>query len=175
GTFILLILGEAIIQLVQHPGGIGIKDYTRGLIGFTVVFNVGDIYYQQQLLEREVIVDYSMRSPSYIWISLHLLLSLSILFFAASIKLVYDAESGVRRREEEFLMCGFVAVSLCLIYLLRLQYKGIWSNGSGYRLVSYLFRFGMSGACAAIPLVTQDALLTVLLLLVVTVLLVLQV
>lgn len=176
GTFILLILGEAIIQLVQHPGGITLADYARGLMGFAIVFNVGDIYYQQQLLEREVIVDYTKRSPSYAWISLHMLLSVSILFFAAGIKLVYDEESGARRRNEEFLMCGFAAVSLAVIYLLRLQYKGIWATGGhGYRHAAYLFRFGMAGICALIPFITRSALVTVMLLLLITILLVLQV
>lgn len=144
-------------------------------MGFTVVFNVGDIYYQQQLLEREVITDYTKRSPSYVWISLHLLLSLAILFFAAGIKLVYDEESGVRRREEEFLMCGCAATSLSIIYLLRFQYKGIWTNGTGFRYASYLFRFGLACSCAMIPLLTESALVTVSFLLVITALLVVQV
>jgi low temperature requirement protein LtrA len=152
-----------------------LADYARGLMGFAVVFNVGDIYYQQQLLEREVIMDYTRRSPSYIWISLHLLLSLAILFFAAGIKLVYDEKSGARRREEEFLMCGCAATSLAIIYLLRFQYKGIWTNGSGFRFASYLFRFGMAGACAVIPVVTDSALVTVGLLLAITMLLIVQV
>ena len=72
-------------------------------------------------------------------------------------------------------MCGFAAISLVVIYLLRLQYKGIGTNGRGYRLLAYLFRFGMAGACFTIPLITSSALVTVMLLLLITSLLVLQV
>mmetsp|Transcript_19691 Transcript_19691/g.28321 ORF Transcript_19691/g.28321 Transcript_19691/m.28321 type:complete len:516 (-) Transcript_19691:113-1660(-) len=158
GTFILLILGEAIIQLVQHPGGLAANDYARGLMGFATVFNVGDMYYQQQLLEKEVIRDYHTKSPSYLWISVHLLLSMSILFFAAGIKLVYDEELGERKVKEEFLMCTSASICIGLIFVLRMQYKGVFYAGVNYyRYLSYAFRFSIAGICATIPVFTHDS------------------
>jgi len=47
GTFFMLILGEAVIQLVQAHGGYDVFAYIRALLGFAVVFNVGCIYYEQ--------------------------------------------------------------------------------------------------------------------------------
>ena len=47
GTFFMLILGEAVIQLVQAYGGYGVYSYIRALLGFAVVFNIGSVYYEQ--------------------------------------------------------------------------------------------------------------------------------
>lgn len=130
-------------------------------MGFTIVFNIGDIYYQQQLLEKEVIRDYTKHSPSYIWISLHLILSLTILFFAASIKLTYDnMNHNVERRltennthatddgegdssdsKERLLMCLTASFTLIIIFLLRMRYKGIlYQENDSFRRLSYIFR-----------------------------------
>lgn len=116
-------------------------------MGFAIVFNIGDIYYQQQLLEKEVIRDYTKRSPSYIWISLHLLLSLTILFFAAGVKLVYDEESEHSSNKEQWLMCLCAGASLFVIFTLRMRYKGICyteydptGKTTSFRGLSYLFR-----------------------------------
>lgn len=53
GTFILLILGEAIIQLVQAQHGQSFEDYAKAIMGFGIVFNIGDVYYQQQVSCRD--------------------------------------------------------------------------------------------------------------------------
>ena len=47
-----MILGEAIIQLVQAQHGQSFEDYAKAIMGFGVVFNIGDVYYQQQVIYR---------------------------------------------------------------------------------------------------------------------------
>jgi hypothetical protein len=128
-------------------------------MGFAVVFNIGDLYYQQQLNAKAVLHD----SPpdqglSYISISLHLFLSMSILYFAAGIKLVYDPgteENG--QRDEALLLCSSAASSIFFIFLIRIQHKGMTFRGaSNYRHFTYMFRGVVVALCAIIPFVTYD-------------------
>jgi hypothetical protein len=165
-TFILLILGEAIIQLVQHNAGETVGDYVRGLLGFAVVFNIGDLYYQQQLHATALMWDTQARS--YISISLHLFLSMSILFLAAGIKLVYENSSGEDDdahggedngdREVAFLLCLSAAASIIFIFIIRIQHKGFCFRGaSKYRHLSYLYSRGVVAIlCALIPFFTYN-------------------
>ena len=120
---------------MQHNGGQAFDEYVRGLLGFAVVFNIGDLYYQQQLQEKALMQrDKPHGHPSYISISLHLFLSMAILFFAAGIKLVYDNSSSGSddhegggengEREEALLLCTSAAASIVLIFCIRIQHKG---------------------------------------------------
>jgi low temperature requirement protein LtrA len=171
-----LILGEAIIQLVQNPGTLDAKDIIRGLMGFAVVFNIGDVYHQQQIVEKHEFKVNHKVAPINLWITGHSILSMCILFFAAGVKLVYDNEdkSIERRRKEEFIMCIFASVSLNIIYLLRMQYKGI-CYGDRLRYGAYGFRIGLSTLVAFIPNMTADATESVGVLFAISLLLVVQV
>ena len=126
------------------------------------MFNIGDLYYQQQLLEKSIATSGGQQVyPTYLSIlSLHLFLSMSILFFASGIKLVYDnGEDGEsdKHREEALLLCSTAAVSIVIIFLLRIQHKGLYfAGGTRYRHLSYLFRFFIALLCAAIPFVTYS-------------------
>jgi hypothetical protein len=176
-----------VIQLVQHPGGESATDYVRGVTGLTTCFNVGVLYYQQQLVEKTVVKSYVQRSTSHTWMILHIVLSLFILFFASGIKLVYDTSSDDdpheetiedRELKEEILMCTSAAISLAIIFYLRMQYKGLpmyhitfFSN----RTLAYGFRFLLSVCIAGIPLVTRSPTHTSAILCGVTSLLVIQV
>jgi hypothetical protein len=145
---------------VQHDGGETVDEYVRELLGFAVVFNIGDLYYQQQLQEKALMRDSDHQSPTYISISLHLFLSISILFFAAGIKLVYDDGSDEHggegeengHREEALLLCTSAAASILFIFLIRMQHKGAkFLGASHYRHFSYLYRGLVAGLCAIIP------------------------
>jgi len=88
-VFILLISGEAIIQLVQSVEGYTVKEYLRGCLGFAIVYGVGICYYEQQ---RVCLANpYAVKNTGigYLWELLHVMLSLSILFFAVGVKLTY--------------------------------------------------------------------------------------
>jgi low temperature requirement protein LtrA len=170
----LLLLGEAIIQLVQYTGGVAALDYTRAMLGFAVVFNVGDIYYQQQLLGKQVMQERGQKVVRYSWMSLHLFLSMSILFFAVGVKLVYQKPEDLNTDREEYLMCIFAAVTLGFIYVLRMDHKG-HLHGSSFRYSAYLFRFTGAGLCALLPLFTTSPTQTIGALFAVTSVLVLQV
>lgn len=169
----MLILGEAIIQLVQYAGGISATEYVRGLLGFAVVFNVGDIYYQQQLLGKQVMRETHEKQVHYTWMSLHMFLSMSILFFAVGVKLVYQNEEHLGTDREEYLMCIFAAISLGIIYFLRMEHRGF--HGSRFRYASYLFKFVVSGLCSVIPTITHHPIETIAVLFVMTSILVIQV
>jgi hypothetical protein len=43
--------GEAVIQLVQAQGEYDVYSYVRAILGFAIVFNVGNVYYEQQQRE----------------------------------------------------------------------------------------------------------------------------
>ena len=43
--------GEAVIQLVQAQGDYDMYSYVRAILGFAIVFNVGNVYYEQQQRE----------------------------------------------------------------------------------------------------------------------------
>lgn len=43
--------GEAVIQLVQAQGNYDAFSYVRAVLGFAIVFNVGNVYYEQQQRE----------------------------------------------------------------------------------------------------------------------------
>ncbi|CAE7408995.1 unnamed protein product [Symbiodinium microadriaticum] len=160
GTFIMLILGEAIIQLVQSSCGQSASAYARGLMGFAVVFNVGDVYYQQQVVGRLTFLTENSTPFTTLWTALHLILSLSMLFFAVAVKMVYsnECESRDRLQKEEFFMCVSASVSMVIIFFLRMTHKGIWYKGKRIRGYSYLFRFFIAFVCAFIPYVTNNAL-----------------
>jgi len=172
GTFVLLILGETIIQMVQNQVGTGSIDYVRGLLGFSCVFNMGNLYRQQQLVGEKYFKECKTETPSYAWISLHLFLSMAMLFFAAGVKLVYaSAHSDVsfeRIEQEIYLMSVSACGALVIMYILRLQYHGITERGTwgqiggiavdySYRYYSYLFRFFISFACISIPSITHNS------------------
>ena len=43
--------GEAVIQLVQSEGDYDVYSLIRAVLGFAIVFNVGNVYYEQQQRE----------------------------------------------------------------------------------------------------------------------------
>lgn len=89
-VFILLISGEAIIQLVQSVEGYSVSDYLRGCLGFAIVYGVGICYYEQQrvCLANPYAVKHTILGN--LWELLHVFLSLAILFFAVGVKLTYS-------------------------------------------------------------------------------------
>lgn len=77
----LLILGEAIILLVQRDSdNDSLLDILFGIFSFASVFNIGDLYYQQQVVGYRHFKAAKTSSPTYLWIELHELLALSIVF-----------------------------------------------------------------------------------------------
>jgi hypothetical protein len=172
--------GEAIIQLVQSSCGNSISDFARGLMGFAIIFNVGDIYYQQQIVGRLIFCGTHAQPPTTIWTFLHLTLSIAMLYFAVSIKMVYSQEcdkghGSNRAIEDEFFMCISASVSLIIIFILRMTHKGIWYKGKQVRVYSYLFRFFIAFCCAFIPYLTHKPLGTIAILFALTSVLILQV
>jgi low temperature requirement protein LtrA len=163
GTFVLLILGESIIQLVQSSCGQSASAYARGLMGFAIIFNVGDVYYQQQVVGRVAFVTSKSTPYTTLWTALHLILSLGMLFFAVGVKMVYsnECDSHDRLLKEEFFMCVSASVSMIIIFFLRMTHKGIWYKGKRIRGYSYIFRFTIGLMCAFIPYVTHNALSTI--------------
>ncbi|CAM9214635.1 unnamed protein product, partial [Ectocarpus fasciculatus] len=89
GIFVLLILGEAIILLVQRDSdNDSLLDILFGIFSFASVFNIGDLYYQQQVVGYRHFKAAKTSSPTYLWIELHELLALSMLFFGVGVNLV---------------------------------------------------------------------------------------
>lgn len=167
-VFILLISGEAIIQLVQGLSSYETMDYFRGCLGFAIVYGVGVSYYEQQqvCLNYPAVVKDTVFG--YIWETMHIALSLSILFFAVGVKLVYShssEDSGHDRSlTEELLMTVSASVSLTLIVTLRLMHKGIYFAAVHYRILdnrtrfaAYTCRYVISIATAIIPFATRSA------------------
>lgn len=163
-NFILLILGEAIIVLVQSntTRNHDINYFLRGLMGFGLVFNVGDVYYQQQVVGRLAFSESPKSKPVALWTALHLLLSISILFFAVGLKLVFNAESADGRMQKyEYLLCWATSATLMLIFFIRMTHKGVSYKGKRVRWLSYGFRFGISCLCNVVPLVSSEAMATI--------------
>jgi hypothetical protein len=79
-------LGDCILQLVDTPTGTTFADYAFLLLQFAIVFNIGDIYYQQQVVGRHLFHVSKRNTPSYLWAILHTFLSLSILYFGGALK-----------------------------------------------------------------------------------------
>jgi len=128
-------------------------------MGFAIIFNVGDVYYQQQVVGRLTFLGTNAHPPTTLWTALHLVLSIAMLFFAVGVKVVYanDCESKDRLLKEEFLMCVSASVSLMVIFFLRMTHKGIWYKGKRVRGYSYAYRFTLSLLCSFIPYFTQNA------------------
>jgi low temperature requirement protein LtrA len=163
-TFVLLILGEAIIALVQSntESNHDINYFLRGLMGFGLVFNVGDVYYQQQVVGRIAFYESPKSKPITLWTALHLFLSISILYFAVGLKLVFNAEGSEGRIQKyEYLLCWSASATLSLIFLIRMTHKGIRYKGKRVRWFSYMFRFGICILCTIIPLFSEEALFTI--------------
>jgi low temperature requirement protein LtrA len=154
GTFFMLILGEAVIQLVQAHGGYDFPSYVRALLGFAVVFNVGNVYYEQQ--QREPTRHVLVRSATlgYIWVELQSVLSMFVLFFAVGVKVVFHSFDEYQEMRDEFLMCGFASVSLLLMYTMSLMHRGFDFNfhGTPRRLFYHVFFYTAAIGCAMIPL-----------------------
>jgi len=98
-VFVLLISGEAIIQLVQAPSRYTTLDYLRGCLGFSIVYGVGICYYEQLQACRRHPEAVKNTIFGYLWEMLHVLLSLTILFFAAGVKLIY---THVQYNDDDF-------------------------------------------------------------------------
>lgn len=141
-------------------------------MGFGVVFNIGDVYYQQQLVG--LYNDVRFR-PNYMWSNLHMLLSLLMLFFAVGIKLLFTRSEDNRSYTEECFLCGSASAALSIIFLLRMMHKGISYKGKRVRRAAYGFRFGISILCGFIPIWSNRATITVLYLFIFTSMIVLQV
>ncbi len=167
-----MILGEAIIQLVQAQHGKSFEDYMKAIMGFGVVFNIGDIYYQQQIVG--LYNDVRFR-PNYMWSNLHLILSLLMLFFAVGLKLSFARDDGDRSYTEEAFLCGSTSGALGVIFILRLLHKGILYKGKRVRRLSYIFRFSMCFLCGVVPLWSKRTTTTITWLFVLTSAIVLQV
>lgn len=176
-----MVSGEAIIQLVQSSCGNGVSAFARGLMGFAIIFNVGDLYYQQQIVGRLIFCGTHAHPPTTLLSFLHLVLSIAMLYFAVSIKMVYSQEcedkddDGNRIIQDEFFMCISASVALVIIFVLRMTHKGIWYKGKQVRMYSYLFRYLIAISCSFIPYLTHKALGTIAILFVLTTLLILQV
>lgn len=175
GTFILLLLGDAIFQLVSHSDitrSLAV-DYSLDFMLFAIVFNIGDIYYQQQIVGKHQFHEHK-QVPSYIWTSLHMILSLSLLYFGVGLTLVkIHSDDDQRELKYEHLMCRMAAASLSLIYLLRMHHKGLFDIGKlQLRRWVYGFRFCVSGACAVVPYATTDSVQTTTIVFALTVLLI---
>jgi low temperature requirement protein LtrA len=167
-VFILSISGEAIIQLVQGLSTYSAMDYLRGCLGFAIVYGVGICYYEQQqvcLAHPSVVKDTII---GYLWETMHIALSLSILFFAVGVKVVYSRSSEDRGHDrslkEELLMTISASVSLILIISLRIMHKGIYIGSVYYRVLgtmtrslAYSFRYVLAMVIALIPFATRSA------------------
>lgn len=176
-TFFMLILGEAVIQLVQAHGGYDRMSQVRALIGFAVVFNVGSVYYDQQ--QRDVSKHVMLRSVllGYLYVELQSAISLSVLFFAVGVKLVFHSFNEQQIFRDEMLMCSFAAVSLVLMYTVSLMHRG-WdfnfTNASSSRLLYHGYFLAVALACGLIPYWARSSTLTVISLCLLTSTLVIQ-
>jgi hypothetical protein len=160
-------LGEAVIQLVHRGGGISARDYLLVLLEFGIAFNLGDIYYQQQLVAKHVF-HMNNKAPSSKWISAHMFLSLLILFVGIGLQLVQGTGSSRDLRYEK-LLCTCTSLSLIIIYSLRMSHKGLFNSGKLHlRRASYIYRYLFSFLCALVPFVCQKALQTVICLFILT-------
>lgn len=176
GTFFMLILGEAVIQLVQAHGTYHFPSYARALLGFAVVFNVGNVYYEQQ--QREPFRHVLTRSTNlgYLWIDLQSILSMFVLFFAVGIKLVFHSFDEHQIIRDEFLMCGFASLSLILMYTMSLMHRGFDYNfnGTPRRLFYHVFFYTIAISCSIIPLYATSSTVSIVFLHILTTILVIQ-
>ena len=174
GTFFMLILGEAVIQLVQASSAIfNLALYARELLGFAVVFNVGSVYYEQQMREAQYHVLTRSWRLGYVWIELQSLLSMFVLFYAVGVKLVFhdyvDDINDINFRDQ-LLMCGFASISLLMMYSMNIMHDGFYANflAPGAPAGHHVFRFVMSLAIGVIPYFVTSTTMTVVFLFVTT-------
>lgn len=105
-----------------------LTDIAFGILSFASVFNIGDLYYQQQVVGYRHYKQTKTKTPTYMWIELHEALALAVMFFGVGINLVYANDrsgDGIRDLTEELLMCNGASVGLIAIYVLRISYKGM--------------------------------------------------
>lgn len=176
GMFFMLILGEAVIQLVQAHGSFDFASYVRALLGFAIVFNVGNVYHEQQQREPQRHVLFRSAGIGHLWIDLNTLLSMCVLFFAVGVKVVFHGFDEAQVLRDEMLMCGFAAVSLVLMYCMNIMHRGLEYNfGRSYRATgAHVFCFTVAAACACVPFVVKSTTMTVVVLHILTTMLVLQ-
>ena len=145
-------------------------------MGFGLVFNLGDVYYQQQVVGKLAFLEAPKTKPLALWTALHLLLSMSILYFAVGLKLVFNDDDVEGRVEKyEYLLSWSASATLNLIFFIRMTHKGVTYKGKRQRWFSYFFRFAISILCAIVPAFTKKALATIGILFAFSTLLVLQV
>lgn len=177
GIFFMLILGEAVIQLVQASSEIfDLALYARELLGFAVVFNVGSVYYEQQMREANCHVLSRSWGLGYLWIELQSLLSMCVLFYAVGVKLVFHDYIETKNVRDQFLMCIFASVSLCLMYGMNIMHDGMKVNffDEGAPSGHHIFRFVMSILIGVTPYFSNSTTMTVFFLFVITTFLVIH-
>jgi hypothetical protein len=162
---------------------VSFRDFFFLFLQFGIVFNLGDIYYQQQIVGKHLFHLTKAHKSPYLWAMLHMSLSISILYFSAAIKLLNTDYEGEQHHHEmmeegkgqqlnttfprhlsahqhsfhdEKYLCSCVTISLLLIYLMRLQHKGLADEGKlRLRKWSYAFKFFCSLACSGVPWIAQ--------------------
>jgi uncharacterized membrane protein YeiB len=178
-------LGDCIIQLVGTARDTSFHDFLFLFLQFGVVFNLGDIYYQQQIVGKHLFHLTKAHKSPYLWAMLHMSLSLTILYFSAAIKLLntdYEEEHEDHEAEDhhqlqqqhqqelqvgalsshtdsfhdEKYLCACMTISLLLIYLMRMQHKGLRDEGKlRLRKWSYAFKLILSILCSGVPWVAK--------------------
>lgn len=165
-------LGEAVIQLVQSHHGKSVEDYCKALMGFGIIFNLGDVYYQQQIVGLHNDIRFR---PNYMWSYLHMLLSLLVLFFAVGLKLQFSESNKAFSYTESVFMCVSCSASLIVIFTLRMLHKGVMYKGKRVRRLAYVVRFLLAGLCGLVPLWARTSTQTVAFLFAITLVIVIQV
>lgn len=176
GQFLLIILGEAIIQLSHSPKELTPTDYVRSCMGFAIVYSLGDCYYQQQIAIDQCSFTLKASLVGYLWEAMHVTLSLSILYFASGMTMVYSTQAHFARNViEEYFMCISCGVTLMQIFVLRMMPKGFaYNGGSGFRQWAYAFRVAITVFICIIPAISVSATLTIIILFVFTIVLLFQ-
>lgn len=161
GQFILLIIGEAVIQVVDSTNEFEFYDYFRGILGFTIIYSMGICYYQQQVICLHNPINVKKSILGYFWQALHQILALSILYFAVGVSLVYEeVRNETRQMPQEFLMTIGASCSLFLIATLRLINRGFnFKNPS--QNISYFIRYTLAIMISFIPYMSPNSTSTI--------------
>ena len=165
GAFVMICLGEGIIQLVQAPvtaGRIALSHYLRCFFGFALAWQLGGLYFSTHCNDPEnhPMQDDKREGAALVWSILSTLLNFSLVYVGVGIKLAFNVEDAndLLTYREQNIFAVAATCSMTLITMIRVQHKGLRFKGKGMRHVVYFARFAVGFVPIALLLACRSFL-----------------
>lgn len=156
GCFVMVLLGESVIQILQadKKRSASVVEipwfYTSLTLSLWTVFNLALQYFHTQPKDPDRHALSRSRCVGALWFYSHTVLGFSVLTAGVGLELVFKDALEPNLMDVSFLCCGVGSSLLCLVFM-RFLHKG--KKGSVQRKCAYLFRITVGVVLVCLPLI----------------------